>query len=253
MAVIRDIFNRIRGRRPQSRMDEELRVAAMEGKQDRIEALLREGAAPDGADGRGCTALHGAAQWGHPGIVKLLLDKGADPNVAESGGLAGTALTRAAVNGHFDIVKMLVDAKADVNATDYEKRTGLHLAIQTGREDIALYLIDAGTAVDTQSRMGDTPLLDAIRRDMYGVALALAERDANPNIRDADGLTIREVVAGRNWPDVLAAIDNPGVAKRRAEEQERLAREAFDAAISNAPVLQNDIAVSRPLVLKPLP
>lgn len=254
MAILRKIFESMSGRRPQSRMDEELRVAAMEGRPDRVERLLREGAALDGTDGRGCTALHGAAQWGHPGIVKLLLDRGADPNVAESGGLAGTALTMAALNGHMDIAQMLVAAKADVNATDYERRTAMHLAIQAGREDIALFMIEAGTAPGTQSRMGDTPLLDAVRRDMHDAALALAERDADPNVLDmTEGLTIRELAARRNWPDVLAAIDNPGVAKRRAEDMERQAKEAFDTAIRSAPVLQKDISVGKPLVLKPAP
>ena len=252
MTILKAIYNKVAGIRHQSRMDEELRVAAMEGKQGRVEALLKEGAAINGADGRGCTALHGAAQWGHPAIVKLLLDKGADPNIAESGGLAGTALTRAAVNAHFDIVKMLVAAKADINATDYEKRTALHLAIQVDREDIALFMLEAGTDVGTKSRLGETPLLDALRKDMHDIALGLAERDADANVRDSEGFTVREWLIPKNWPDVLFAIDNPGVAKRRAEEKERLTQEAFDTAIRTAPVLQSDITVSRPLVLKPL-
>ena len=248
MGVFKDIFRKISGKRPQSRMNEELRIAAMEGKEDRVEALLHEGAEINGADGQQCTALHAASQWGHPAVVKLLLDKGADPNIADSGGLAGTALTRAAVNGHFDIVKMLVDAKADINATDYEKRTALHLAIQIDRADIAQFMIEAGTNLSTQSRLGETPLQDAVKKDMRDIALALAERDANPDIRDKDGFMIRELVAQKNWPDVLFAIDNPGVAKRRAEEAER----QFAAEIDSAPVLQNTIAISRPLALKPL-
>ncbi len=54
-----------------------------------------------GADAR-------TSQEGHTEGVKLLLDKGADVNVADSKG--NTALIVASFNGHEEIAKLLLDA-----------------------------------------------------------------------------------------------------------------------------------------------
>ena len=64
-------------------------------------------------DGRHCA-------WpqrnGHVEIVKLLLDKEADVNVADKE--EWTPLHVASENGHVEVVKLLLDKEADVNAAD---------------------------------------------------------------------------------------------------------------------------------------
>lgn len=59
----------------------------------------------------GVTALMRASQEGHSGIVRILLEKGANPNakIRSEGCLGFTALMFAAQNGHDDIVRMLQD------------------------------------------------------------------------------------------------------------------------------------------------
>jgi ankyrin repeat protein len=63
----------------------------------------------------------------HPKVVKLLLDKGADVNVAQKDG--ATALHAAASEGHTETVKLLLDRGADVNAENDSRETPLHLAV----------------------------------------------------------------------------------------------------------------------------
>lgn len=60
--------------------------------------MLDSGAAVDSTDAHGCTALHFAADRGHPDIVQLLLSRGACVNHADSEGQ--TALHYAALCGH---------------------------------------------------------------------------------------------------------------------------------------------------------
>jgi len=56
-----------------------------------------------------------AAQGGHVRIVKLLLDKGANPRLFDDHGC--TALLRASTEGHEDCVRLLIDAGADAMKT----------------------------------------------------------------------------------------------------------------------------------------
>ena len=57
-----------------------------------------------------------AARNGHQDVVKLLLDKGAEPNMADQNG--DTALGYAARGGHKDVVQLLFDRGAEPNLAD---------------------------------------------------------------------------------------------------------------------------------------
>ena len=59
----------------------EIHHYASAGKAAQVEALLRGGVSPDKADDEGRTPLYFAAVNEHPDVVRLLLDKGADPNI----------------------------------------------------------------------------------------------------------------------------------------------------------------------------
>jgi ankyrin repeat protein len=78
-----------------------------------IEALLRQGEVADFIDFQendGWTALMRAANNGHSEALKLLLDKGADPNLRNSAGQ--TALMLAAQRGHAHASDLLRAAAA---------------------------------------------------------------------------------------------------------------------------------------------
>jgi len=64
------------------------------------------------------TALHVAAQAGHAGVVRVLMDAGAVTDATMTDGrLAGvTPLHLAVEAGHSDVIQLLVDAGSNVNA-----------------------------------------------------------------------------------------------------------------------------------------
>ncbi len=88
-------------------------------------------------------ALALAAQLGHVDIVRLLLDRGEDPNRYNPDGLHshGTPLHHAALAGHDAVVRLLVERGGRLDITDtLWQGTPLGWAEYGGRKEIADYL-----------------------------------------------------------------------------------------------------------------
>jgi len=81
---------------------------ARHGNQQAVEALLAKGAQINAiGEGKECTALSLAAQQGHAGVLRYLLDHGADPTIALKD--SSTCLLEASKNGHINCVEILLD------------------------------------------------------------------------------------------------------------------------------------------------
>jgi hypothetical protein len=87
------------------------------------------------ADELGSTPLILAAGQGHDTCVSALLEGGADVGARTNYG--DTALTLAAGNGYLEVVRTLLLAGADPLATGSLGRTAVALAREQGHEDIA--------------------------------------------------------------------------------------------------------------------
>ena len=85
------------------------------------------------------TALHFAVLKKRPGVVKVLIDAGADIQAKDSEGCS--PLHVASCSGPLAIVKMLIEAGADIRATDSSGATCLMLAKQDKQTDIVHYLV----------------------------------------------------------------------------------------------------------------
>ena len=121
----------------------------------------------------GPEALLEAARAGDRARVVALLDSGVDVNTATRYGVS--ALGFAAERGHIDIVRLLVERGADVNVADvfYGSRP-IDFALRSGRLDIALYLLEHG------SQGAVSVLNAGIRRkDAAAVTAALATKQAD--------------------------------------------------------------------------
>src|SRR5262249_1593769 len=82
--------------------------------------LAKEPKLVNARDESGQTPLHIASHRGHAGIVKLLLEQGADVNARDR---AGTMPLHLADN--LEIVKLLIAHKADLEARDRNDETAL--------------------------------------------------------------------------------------------------------------------------------
>lgn len=79
------------------------------------------------------------AGYNNVDVAELLLEKGADVNAQDKGGLI--PLHNASSYGHLDIAALLIKHKTVVNATDKWGFTPLHEAAQKGRTQLSALLV----------------------------------------------------------------------------------------------------------------
>ena len=110
------------------------------------------------------TPLAIAAREGHVEIVRLLLDRGANPRRA-IGLFAGTALHEACYFGHADVVRVMTEPRDHAGTAGSELdaqgalngMTPLHDAVWHGHLEAARVLVEAGARLDLKTHAGLTP------------------------------------------------------------------------------------------------
>ena len=173
------------------------------------EALIHAGAPVDGRPGDAEPPLITAASYGDASMVKVLIDSGADVDVAaglDAGVIpGGTALAHAAVFGMTDVVDLLAAAGAGVTSieeaaaagditgwlgadTPFERRIrALVMAADHQRLGLIDQLITAGTPVDaTDAAFGRHPLRTAAGNGRPESVQRLLAHGADPNLRDPE-------------------------------------------------------------------
>ncbi|MEX0837079.1 MAG: ankyrin repeat domain-containing protein [Gemmatimonadota bacterium] len=157
--------------------------AAMQGDLARVEALIRQGADLDAAQGDGMTALHWAAEQGHTEMAARLIEAGA--SVSPTTRLGDyTPLHIAARGGHAAVVATLLEAGADAGArTSTGGSTPLHFAASTSSEGAVAALIAHGADVDArEDHWGQTPLMFAASAGRLATVEALLAAGADVSV-----------------------------------------------------------------------
>jgi hypothetical protein len=165
----------------------EMAQAVSSDNAEAVRALLAAGAAPDGKDDLGWTALHLASAGGRTAVAALLLDRGADPNARANFDL--TPLHWASLSGHAEVVGLLTRRGARTDSRSVYGMTPLHLA---ANEKVVEVLAAAGADVNALDARGQTPLHTARKGK---VAKALIDHLADLRIRTPQGRTAMEITA----------------------------------------------------------
>ena len=203
-----------------------LNVAAQFGSLQDVEKVLKQDpTALNMQDEEGMTPLAGAVVQAQVDVVRLLLEKGADPNIPNKNGLtplehacgrdqaAGMALAEllvargAAVNptnktdwripllewaissDNAELVKFLIEHGADVKAKSPNGDTPLHTAADRGDMEIAELLVACGADVNAKIIGGTTPLHKAAWGGGEAMVKFLLSKGAEADAKRTDGVT----------------------------------------------------------------
>lgn len=112
-----------------------------------------------------------------------------------------TPLHLAAAFGDRTIVESLLRAGADVAARSRNPLDNmpLHAALALNpKTEVAAALLDAGAPINAQQHGGHTPLHEAAGAGKIDFIELLVARGADPNVRDDDGRTPRQLAIAKN-------------------------------------------------------
>lgn len=184
----------------------------------------------------GLTPLLFAARQGSLETVKVLAAAHTNLNLTDPDGTS--ALVVAIINGHFDVACLLLDLGADPNLADKFGRTALYAAVDmhtldwstrpaptelNNRDSVDVIesvlahggnpnarltrVIPARGTLDTVDRVmgaGATPFLRAAKGDDLRVMRLLIERGADPKLLLPDHSTPLMLAAGQGWRDEMS-------------------------------------------------
>jgi len=151
-----------------------LHVACSEGDLGIVKLLLETGADPQMVDVFGNTPLNDAVRHKHDDVAAYLRKKcGVTLNLNEID--AAVKMCDAAKAGNVDNIERMIKGGVDVNGGDYDGRTPLHLAAAEGHNEVLEYLLEVGADVGATDRFGGIPLEDAIRHGHLGAQQLLVK------------------------------------------------------------------------------
>ena len=172
-----------------------LHIAARDGRERSIEALMELGVSPDAAMSNGALALHLAAHNGNTACARLLAGRVRNidapaTNLWETNELERanrilsngqrdptlrvkvdwTPLHFATAEGHIETIHALIEAGANPVARTANDDTPLHLAIREKQELAAKALVGRRGDLEARDKDGNTALQHAISRGRYALA-----------------------------------------------------------------------------------
>jgi uncharacterized protein len=184
---------------------------AQAGLIDQMRDLLDNGTRVDHRNGRQDTPLMSSVDANRVGIVRLLLQRGADANASDRVG--NKPIIRAAIRGNYDLIPVLVAGGATVGlveaallghasriftaltsgtAPDTSAPSGLTLLMAAcvwGELSLITGLLKSGAGLEQSDCNGRTALMWAVSRGQFEATSVLLHFNANPNIADRFGTT----------------------------------------------------------------
>ena len=180
-----------------------LLAAAARGDAAQIRMLIAKGAKPDVRDAYRRTPLHVAAYGRHHEAMRALVAAGANPNALENDRY--DIVTIAAVADDVPTLKVALELGGSAkNITSRYDGTALIAAAHLGHAEVVRTLIRAGAPLDHVNNLGWTALIESIVLGDGGARhtetlKALIDAGANVNLADRNRHTPLALARGRGY------------------------------------------------------
>ena len=149
-------------------------------------------------------SLFNAAKHGNIAYVRDFIKKQQNDNIDAKDTSGWSALHHASNHGQKEIVKMLLQAGADANIADRKnEETAIHLASSLGYRQIVELLLDFGAHPNAVTKCRKTALIIAIANNHLPIVNLLLFRGANIEFVDSNGLTAIEHALECGYVDIV--------------------------------------------------
>lgn len=167
-----------------------------------VRKLLVRGFDANTTDPSGQTGLHLALREPSPKSALVLIEwPKTDVNQLNAQG--ESALMLSAIKGQAELAAKLLEREADVNKTGW---TALHYAASAGNLDIISLLLENSAYIDAESPNRTTPLMMAARYGSTAAVKLLLHQDADPQLKNQQGLTALDFARQGNRPGATEVI-----------------------------------------------
>jgi hypothetical protein len=151
------------------------------------------------------SSLRHAAGMGHGETVKTLINEGTDVHAINVRGQ--TPLHLAAMTDNVDMVRMLVNGGADIDVADPGTNIRpLHNAATNGCTNVCEFLLKHGADMDARTVKGDTALILAAANNHIDVVSLLLSFHANHDIKNNAGVTAEQIATARDDTAIVNLI-----------------------------------------------
>jgi ankyrin repeat protein len=169
-----------------------------------VQKALAQGADPNATDPEGMPLLVLAARENSDKVAKALIaNSKTDLEKLDTAG--ENAMMLAALNGDTGLVKALIDKGAEVNKKGWAP---LHYACANGHDDIVKLLLDNSAYIDAGSPNGTTPLMMAARGNHLSTVKVLLDAGADSRLKNQIGLTALDFARQYHAKDVTEALED---------------------------------------------
>jgi uncharacterized protein len=184
----------------------ELSDFIFEGNLEGVKEIIVRGGDVNGFDEIGGTPLCLATTKNNLEIVRLLLEAGANPNLADDCGRLPLD------SGSSDITALLIEAGADVDTQNIDGRTDLMVtAGGWGRLQKMKVLLEAGANINVRDKNGKTALMYAVKeRSNEEKITLLIEAGADLDIQDNDGNTALSLAKETGHTEIVQLLIDAG-------------------------------------------
>ena len=121
-------------------------------------------------------------------FIETLIDLGANVNAQRADDKV-TPLTLSSYWNNFMTVNLLLDHGADANIAAADTYAPLHLAVMKGNQNLVKLFLEKNALVNTQNANGNSPLHTAVSKGFFEITKLLVQKGSNVNLQNKEGRT----------------------------------------------------------------
>jgi quinoprotein dehydrogenase-associated probable ABC transporter substrate-binding protein len=205
-----------------STLEQELQNATIARDSVRIEYLLKRGAKVNARDTDGQTPLIQSVKTEDLSVVNGLLTYKADPNIKDHDGW--TAAMHGVKYNEPKLFRLLGKFKADFNSINNDGLSALAMAVLDNRANAVVAMLDNNANPDLA--MGGAKynaLMLAVKKGNLQLVQTLLQYKANPNAKNAGGLTPLMIAAYSNEDMIISLLLKSGAKLELKDDQGKTA------------------------------